>query len=137
MDGTGLYPRGFHPSRQNLLPNNENYARPLRRIDAGSVKYFVVDFGLSTYFPDTAADCLVYGEDGQDQDVPELHSGDPYDPYKVDIFTLGNQYKKSFLDVRLYAFFLSVIQLSLIFCEEILECGVSTSSYPSNDASEP
>jgi hypothetical protein len=33
---------------------------------------------------------LVLGVAGRDQDVPELSNNVPYDPFKVDIFTIGN-----------------------------------------------
>ncbi|THG96474.1 hypothetical protein EW026_g5361 [Hermanssonia centrifuga] len=37
---------------------------------------------------------LVVGGYGRDQDVPELSFDVPYDPFKVDIFILGNMFKR-------------------------------------------
>ena len=43
---------------------------------------------------------MVTGRDGLDREVPELSYSVPYNPFAVDIFTLGNVYKKDFLQVR-------------------------------------
>ena len=99
MVGDALFPKGFHPSQQELLPNAEAQAKPRHRRNVGYVKYYFIDFGLSSYFEDQDTPRLVTGEDGQDQEVPELNFSRSYDPFKVDIFTLGNVYKRTFLEV--------------------------------------
>ena len=40
------------------------------------------------------------GTDGLDSDVPELSSKVPYDAFKVDIFILGNLFRKELFLVR-------------------------------------
>jgi serine/threonine protein kinase len=101
LDGTPLYPKGFHPSAQTLLPSGQRRSKPLRRADVPSVKYYITDFGISSHFPDPSRSCLVTGLDAQDKDVPELSRDVPYDPFAVDIWTLGSVYKRNFLNVSL------------------------------------
>ena len=65
------------------------------------VKYFFVDYGISSYFPPGSQARLVIGTEGRDQDVPELSDDVTYDPFKVDIFTIGNELRQLFCDVCL------------------------------------
>lgn len=99
MAGDALYPCGFHPSQQRLLFNAKDYAKHLRRRDVGYVKYYITDFGISLHYEDPEIPRIAFGLSGQDQEVPELIKGDPYDPFKKDIFTLGHLFKETFLDV--------------------------------------
>ncbi len=101
FDGTPLYPQGFHPSSQSILPSSIRQTRPLCRADVPSVKYYITVFGISTHFQDPSAPRLVTGLDAQDKDVPELSRDVPYDPFAVDIWTLGSVYKRHFIDVSL------------------------------------
>ncbi|KAL5513541.1 hypothetical protein ACEPAH_3940 [Sanghuangporus vaninii] len=73
-------------------------ACPRTRRDVGFVKYYFTDFGLSSYFDDPKFLRLVVGNRAQDTDVPELSNFIPYDPFPVDVFTLGNVFKRNFLD---------------------------------------
>ncbi|KAJ3476120.1 hypothetical protein NLI96_g11382 [Meripilus lineatus] len=95
MNAKSMYPDGFHPvhdthdlSRSFFVPH---YTRSERR-----PKYYFIDFGISSYFP-TDDDTLVVGLDGRDNEVPELSSTIPYNPYKTDIFIIGNLLKKEFV----------------------------------------
>ena len=91
MDAFSLYPRGFHPVRTNRTPDVKSYSRPWPRILV-PVKYYYVDFGIAVKIPPGTSP-LVLGRDGQDQEVPELSDRIPYDPFKVDIFILGNVFR--------------------------------------------
>jgi hypothetical protein len=51
------------------------------------------------HFPLGSRRELVLGIAGRDQDVPELSGDVPYDPFKVDIFTIGNVIRAEFQDV--------------------------------------
>jgi len=94
MDGSSLYPGGFHPVRSNLTPDTRSRARPYSRFTAPRpVKYYYVDFGISSIFSPEDKSRLVVGADGIDQEVPELSDTVPYDPFKVDIFVLGDFFK--------------------------------------------
>ncbi|KAI0693498.1 kinase-like domain-containing protein [Cytidiella melzeri] len=95
MDGASLYPKGFHPVLSNFLPDARTKAKPYARFTAPQpVKYYFVDFGISESFAVDQTSRLVVGTDGLDADVPELSDSKPYDPFKVDIFILGNFFKQ-------------------------------------------
>jgi hypothetical protein len=52
--------------------------------------WIVTSNGISSYFlPGLQCESVV-GIAGHDQDVPKLSNNVPYDPFKVDIFTIGN-----------------------------------------------
>ncbi|KAI0776836.1 kinase-like domain-containing protein [Trametes elegans] len=94
MDAKPLYPEGHHPVRIGYTPDGIYPATPLPRAGR-SVKYFYIDFGLSSRFSEGESSQVV-GELGRDRDVPELSADLPYDAFKVDIFCLGNLYSKEF-----------------------------------------
>ncbi|GBE79197.1 hypothetical protein SCP_0203940 [Sparassis crispa] len=93
MDGSALYPQGFHPVQDECLPDGTTPAGDPSRINV-SLKYYFIDFGISSMFPLNVHPKLVLGIDGRDRDVPELSSVVPYDPFAVDIFILGNVFRK-------------------------------------------
>lgn len=97
MNATALYPKGFHPVNDGLLPDGWMPAPVLSRICV-PVKYYYVDFGISSYIPPDVYPKLAVGEYGMDKEVPELSATVPYDPFKVDIFILGNFFRHYFHD---------------------------------------
>lgn len=100
MDADRMYPRGFHPVKDTLLYDLRTPAPVIPRRDVG-VKYYFVDYGISSYFPTGSGPRLVLGRDGRDQDVPELSDEVPYDPFKVDIFTIGGVLRREFCNVSI------------------------------------
>ncbi|TFY54583.1 hypothetical protein EVG20_g9647 [Dentipellis fragilis] len=96
MDGAPLYPKGHHPVRREFLPDAIHVVSPLSRVD-NPVRYFFIDFGMSSRFA-PGASRLVIGAKGRDQELPELSHDVSYDPFKADVFILGNVYKKEFLE---------------------------------------
>ncbi|KAI0054404.1 hypothetical protein BV25DRAFT_1866421, partial [Artomyces pyxidatus] len=98
MDAGALYPLGVHPVADQFLPDG---VTPLRNKvltrSAVGVKYYFVDYGISSHIL-ANQDKLVVGMDGRDREVPELSSTVPYDPFKVDIFTIGNVFRREFHD---------------------------------------
>ena len=98
MDADALYPRGYHPVNLGFLPDASHVAPRLRR-EHSTVRYYYADFGLSSHIPPDSPDKLVVGEFGREQDVPELSSDVPYDPFKVDVFIIGSLFKKHFVEV--------------------------------------
>jgi hypothetical protein len=98
MDATHMYPLGFHPVVNLFLDDMRTPAPRISRLDAG-VKYYFIDYGISSYFPPGSRRELVLGIAGRDQDVPELSDDVPYDPFKVDIFTIGNVIRGEVQDV--------------------------------------
>jgi hypothetical protein len=95
MDATHMYPLGFHPVDNLFLDDITTFAPRISRLEAG-VKYYYVDRGISSYFPPGSRRELVLGIAGRDRDVPELSNNVPYDPFKVDIFTIGNVIRGEF-----------------------------------------
>ena len=102
MDGSGMYPDGFHPVRQHLDLSAKTEVVPMTRTMA-KPKYYIIDFDGSVWFPaDMPAKFrTATGKYGADDEVPEMSQSGPYDPFKVDIFQFGNVLKKEFLEVRL------------------------------------
>jgi hypothetical protein len=99
MDATSMFPRGFHPVMTAFLPHDISAPAPMiPRLDV-EVKYYFIDYGISSYFPEGTEPQLVVGLAGRDRDVPELSDDVPYDPFKVDIFTIGNVFRREFVCV--------------------------------------
>lgn len=101
MDATRMFPRGFHPVDDIFLPDVSAPAPTIPRLDAG-VSYYFVDYGISSHFPAGSQPQPVLGVAGRDQDVPELSNDVPYDPFKVDIFTVGNVSRHELQNVGLH-----------------------------------
>ncbi|KAI0734963.1 hypothetical protein C8Q72DRAFT_964728 [Fomitopsis betulina] len=113
MDASAIYPHGFHPVLSSSLPDGRTYARPRRRTSV-PVKYYFIDYGISTYFPPGTNPRLVVGANGRDQEVPELSDEVPYDPFKVDIFIVGNLFRSMFHDTYSNVGFLVPLFLPMI-----------------------
>ncbi|KAH8111764.1 kinase-like domain-containing protein [Phellopilus nigrolimitatus] len=100
MDGRPLFhPDGFHPVQQDLTARDLSMATPRSRSDVERVKYYFTDFGISTHFEDDNRPRLVVGNVAQEGTIPELSLYIPYDPFCVDVFTLGMTFKRNLLDV--------------------------------------
>ena len=103
MAADDLYPEGYHPifvDKHPSYPETQEDAPHLRR-DEAEIRYYFIDFGISVDV--TAADSLgkfVVGIFGRDSSVPELSLSRPYDAFKVDIYILGNMFKKILHGVR-------------------------------------
>ncbi|KZV68675.1 hypothetical protein PENSPDRAFT_609710 [Peniophora sp. CONT] len=95
IEASALYPQGHHPVKLEMLPDLSGLAPALPRWKLG-VRYLYVDFGISTYFPPGSTQRLVTGILGRNQNVPELSKTVPYDPFKVDIFSLGQVFERVF-----------------------------------------
>ncbi|KAA1472467.1 hypothetical protein DENSPDRAFT_778324 [Dentipellis sp. KUC8613] len=112
MDADAMYPHGFHPVRDLYLPDGVTPAWPKSRLEKG-VKYYYVDYGISSLIPKDSTNKLVTGTLGRDQEVPELSESIPYDPFKVDIFVLGNVFKEEIYDKYTNVGFLAPFILSM------------------------
>lgn len=100
MDWKPLVNEPFHPIRNHISLDGQRDLE-IRARSAAPVRYYFIDFGLSTWFENKGTPALVSGEYGREQGVPELRSGKPYDPFKVDVFILGAFLKKHLVKVRL------------------------------------
>lgn len=98
MDARALYPNGWHPQSFNrdAEGNIIDYI-PYSRTQMGGVRYYFIDFGISSQGEDQ-----VLGVDGQIR-APELSDTVPYDPYKLDMFLIGVTYIHLFVRVGLSA----------------------------------
>ncbi|OJT09381.1 hypothetical protein TRAPUB_14163 [Trametes pubescens] len=99
MDASALFPRGFHPISKTRLPDVSGIAPTLSRSKA-PVKYYFIDFGISTRFAPQSSR-LVVGTAGLDQEPPELSDDVPYDPFKLDVFLIGNLIRRELHAVSL------------------------------------
>ncbi|KDQ19914.1 hypothetical protein BOTBODRAFT_51285 [Botryobasidium botryosum FD-172 SS1] len=97
MDASKLYPQGFHPQRPNLSIDAQGPAKARRRASAPQPKYYFIDFDLSSRFDDATAPRLVTGRHCQDRTAPELSDRVPYDPFKLDVYILGNVFHRCLL----------------------------------------
>jgi len=97
MDADAMYPEGFHPIHVMFKRDYSGWADHIPRSTAG-VKYYFVDFGISSHIPEDD-ERFVIGNFGRDQEPPELSATVPYDPFKLDIFIIGNMLRRDFYDV--------------------------------------
>ena len=99
MDAAVMYPKGHHPAHPNFNSDLTAHATSIPRLGVWPpVKYYFVDYGISTHVQ-PGEHALVVGDFGIDQEVPELSRSVPYDPFKVDIFIIGNMFKKQLCEV--------------------------------------
>ncbi|KAG8990311.1 hypothetical protein FRB94_013490 [Tulasnella sp. JGI-2019a] len=88
MDARAMFPKGWHPQRTAILLNGDRIKNMnASRTAAGSVRYYYIDFGISSHNEDS-----VQGLNGQER-APELSDDIPYDPYKLDVYILGMLYQ--------------------------------------------
>lgn len=99
MDASALFPCGFHPISKTRLPDVSGIAPTLSRSEA-AVKYYFIDFGISTRFAPQSSR-LVVGTPGLDQEPPELSEDVTYDPFKLDVFLIGNLIRRELHAVSL------------------------------------
>jgi hypothetical protein len=99
MDPGAMYPEGFHPARTQYKRDYSGIAYYLPRSAVG-VKYYFADFGTSVHVDlHSSPPYLATGIDCRDRDPPELSDTIPYDPFKLDIFIIGNMLRQEFCDV--------------------------------------
>jgi len=104
MDGSSLYPEGFHPVYQYRHPTIIRMARAKRRLHSSPVKYYFIDFDLSTmYNEEWGTDPRNWrGSDGRERDAPEMRyyslDTSSYNAYVLDVFVLGKVYERSLLE---------------------------------------
>ena len=99
MMDLSIFPEPPHPVTVSRSYDFKRRVRPWTRTSRPP-KYYIIDFGISTYFDDPVGPYLVTGSDAQDHSIPELSDTIPYDPFLLDIYALGNVYRKTFLKVN-------------------------------------
>ncbi|KIM39299.1 hypothetical protein M413DRAFT_447245 [Hebeloma cylindrosporum] len=94
MDGSRIIPKGWHFCNA-YSHDGVSFASAFEWNDRWSVRpvqYYLIDFGLSRQLQD--ASTRVVGDWGQDRTVPEMSFEIPSDPFKVDVYQLGNAIKE-------------------------------------------
>lgn len=92
MDAKSIVPTGWHFVAHFCEPDGMTRISPLDRRNH-IVRYYFIGFG-NCYHIEPKTSRLVRDIGGNDTDVPELFTGKPYDPFKHDIYTLGNVFDK-------------------------------------------
>lgn len=93
MDPSKVIPKGFRFSK----PHTRDGLKRLvwrERWSVRPIKYYFIDFGLSEQYPFGLKNIRDYGIFGQDRTVPEMSVTIPYDPFKADVYQLGNVFKR-------------------------------------------
>ncbi|GLB34243.1 putative protein kinase [Lyophyllum shimeji] len=94
MDARPILPTGWHFVAKHCTPDGVTPIAPLARID-NPVRYIIIDFDCAVRLLE-GQPRLITDFGGRDGDPPEYKSLDPYDPFKIDVFTLGNVFYKDF-----------------------------------------
>ncbi|KAG5641368.1 hypothetical protein DXG03_005384 [Asterophora parasitica] len=97
MDARPILPGGWHFVAQHCTQDGVTPISPLARIDY-PVRYIIIDFDCSVWLA-PGQPRLVRNFGGRDGDPPEYKNREPYDPFKIDVFTLGNMLYKDFFQV--------------------------------------
>ncbi|KZV99363.1 hypothetical protein EXIGLDRAFT_640536 [Exidia glandulosa HHB12029] len=84
-----------HPLRIGMSEDAKTSYWPRPRCMC-NFRYYFIDFGLSTRF-EGPGPYLVTGTMGRDQSAPELSETVPYDPFKTDVYMLGNHFLQAFV----------------------------------------
>ncbi|KAJ7091394.1 kinase-like domain-containing protein [Mycena belliarum] len=94
----------FIPEHHFSATHTRDGVNPIRHIARSSVpeiRYFFIDFGLSVWYR-SGEPRLAEGRVGQDKTVPEWKQESViYDPFKLDIYQLGNTILQNLLEARL------------------------------------
>ncbi|KAK0206800.1 hypothetical protein DFS33DRAFT_620344 [Desarmillaria ectypa] len=95
MDVSDLMPGGFSLASQHFpFLLNLYSGDPRNRCEVGSLRYYFIDFETTTYCPEGIEKARVTGTYGSDHSMPEISEIVPYNPFKLDIYTLGNAFLK-------------------------------------------
>ncbi|KAF6752094.1 hypothetical protein DFP72DRAFT_906092 [Ephemerocybe angulata] len=94
IDSTKIIPGGTHPWDPSSAPDGRQEGfkggpKWRSRWSCRPNHYFVIDFGYSRKFT-TNTGVRLLGIYGQDTSVPEMSLTEPYDPFPVDVYHLGN-----------------------------------------------
>ncbi|KAF8069063.1 hypothetical protein FPV67DRAFT_1490958 [Lyophyllum atratum] len=89
MDASELIPEGFHFLRSRTYDGVNAWSEWRERGSCKSLSYYFIDFGLSRRYS-ANTNIRDVGIWGQNKSFPERSSTIPYDPFKTDIYQLGN-----------------------------------------------
>ncbi|KZV84905.1 hypothetical protein EXIGLDRAFT_654607 [Exidia glandulosa HHB12029] len=95
MDASSLIPDGWDPYMRHITfaeDGNPRHIRPIRVLSRSSVpmKYYFIDFGLSSAFTSAEGRGYVTGTLGLNRTLPEQSNAVPYDPFPADVRMFGD-----------------------------------------------
>ena len=96
FDPSGMYPKGFHPVRLNRSRDFKGRAKSYTRTQRPT-RYYLVDFGSSHRY--NSRNALDDPLPGGDNTAPEQQLEGLYNPFRTDIYDLGNVIRERFLKV--------------------------------------
>ena len=106
MDPTPLLSEIPHPTHETESYDFKHSIRTQTRT-SHPTRYFYIDFGLSWRVPPDDPSPQVLVSKPGDKTVPEFEGPRPLgryaDPYKIDVYCLGNIIREHFMDVRIRA----------------------------------
>ncbi|KAG8740316.1 hypothetical protein FRC10_004498 [Ceratobasidium sp. 414] len=100
MDKRPLYDEPFHPYYQHLSLDGKRPVWPKHLRSRMAVRYYFIDFGYAAWFRDPGSPRTLVGTRAREA-VPEQTSGNPYDPFKGDIYQLGAMLRRDLIPVSL------------------------------------
>lgn len=105
MDGSKLYPKGFHPISQMVDFSSGPQAVWARHYSRTRipVKYYFIDFGISCIFDPEDPDPREYPIRAGDKSAPEITDDleGPINPFPTDVYYIGNMIRSYIMKVLL------------------------------------
>jgi len=109
MEWKNMFPDGFHPQAIMRTKEATSAASYFTRTQRPT-RYIIIDFGMSSRYDPNDVSPREQSLIGGDKTVPEFLKRQPYhDPYKADIYYVGNLIRTEFMQVRLLLIVLSVV----------------------------
>jgi hypothetical protein len=96
FDASRMYPNGFHPVKIDRNRNFQGTAETYTRTQRPPIYYFI-DFGLSRQY--ASRDALDEPVRGGDKSAPEHRSQRRCNPFRTDIYYIGNLVRQEFMKV--------------------------------------
>jgi len=114
MEWKDMFPKGFH-SQDNLRTKGPRGIAPFFTRTQRPTRYIIIDFGMSSRYDPSDVSPREVSLIGGDKTVPEFLKIQPYhDPYKTDIYYVGNLIRTEFMQVR------SSLLLTVLFTFSLL-----------------
>ncbi len=100
MDSRPILPNSFHPQSTETTRDLKHWVAPRSRT-THPVKYYLMDFGLSTRYSAEETNPLEVPIFGGDRTVPEFQQDRtiPRNPFHTDIYYMGNLVRQYFMQV--------------------------------------
>ena len=100
MEWKNMFPKGFHP-QNDLRTQNGRHSAPFFTRTQRPTRYIIIDFGMSSRYDPSDVSPREVSLIGGDKTVPEFLKGQPHhDPYKTDVYYVGNLIRTEFMLVR-------------------------------------